>query len=53
MPSNKKKEPMIHIAFRIPRSLMLRLARRAKRESARTGTVNVSAVARELLQEHA
>ena len=49
----KKRESMIHIGLRIPRSLFERLTKRAERESARTGTVNVSAVARALLQEHA
>lgn len=44
---------MIHLGLRIPRSLFNRLTKRAEHESARTGTINVSAVARMLLQEHA
>ena len=44
---------MVYLGLRVSRELFERLARRAKRESARTGTVNVSAVARSVLQEHA
>jgi hypothetical protein len=53
MTTPKKKDPMIHLGLRVPRSIFNRLARRAKRESVRSGTVNVSAVVRALLQEHA
>ena len=53
--TNKKKEPMIILGLRIPRSLFDRLEKRALKESERsgTGTANVSAVARALLHEHA
>jgi hypothetical protein len=47
-----KRERMVILGLRIPRSLLNRLERRAKKESERSGTVNVSAVARALLQEH-
>ena len=53
MATSKKKEPMIHLGLRIPRSIFDRLARRARREGARSGTVNVSAIVRTLLQKHA
>ena len=53
--ANKKKEPMIILGLRIPRSLFERLEKRALKEGVRsgTGTANVSAVARALLHEHA
>ena len=53
MTTTKKKEPMIHLGLRIPRSIFNRLARRARREGARSATVNVSAIVRAILQEHA
>jgi hypothetical protein len=53
--TTKKKEPMIILGLRVPRSLFERLEKRAIKESARSGTgnANVSAVARALLHEHA
>jgi hypothetical protein len=49
-----KKERMIYLGLRIPRKLLEKLEKKARRQSERTGmTVNVSAVARALLQEHA
>lgn len=53
MATTKKKEPMVYLGLRVSRALFNRLTKRAKRESTRSGTVNVSAVARALLQEHA
>ena len=45
---------MVYLGLRVPPGLLKKLAQRAKRQSDRTGmTVNVSAVARALLQEHA
>ena len=52
--TTKKKEPMPYLGLRVPRELLEKLEKRAKRQSERTGmVVNVSAVARMLLQEHA
>ena len=51
--TKKKRENMVILGLRIPRELLARLERRAIKESARSGTVNVSAIARSLLQEHA
>lgn len=49
-----KKERMIYLGLRVPRKLMEKLEKKARRQSERTGmTVNVSAVARAVLQEHA
>ena len=45
---------MPYLGLRVPRELLEKLEKRAKRQSERTGmVVNVSAVARMLLQEHA
>lgn len=45
---------MVYLGLRVPRKLLEKLEKRAKRQSAQTGmTVNVSAVARALLQERA
>ena len=45
---------MAYLGLRVPKSLLAKLERLARRQSERTGmTVNVSAVARSLLQEHA
>jgi hypothetical protein len=52
--TTKKREPMPYLGLRLPRDVLEKLEKRAKRQSERTGmTVNVSAVARMLLQEHA
>jgi hypothetical protein len=52
--STKKKEAMPYLGIRVPREIIEKLEKRAKRQSDRTGmTVNVSAIARMLLQEHA
>jgi hypothetical protein len=51
---SKKRERMPYLGIRVPREILEKLEKRAKRQSERTGmTVNVSAVARMLLQEHA
>lgn len=45
---------MAYLGLRVPKSLLEKLEKRAKRQSDRTGmVVNVSAVVRALLQEHA
>jgi hypothetical protein len=54
MTTPTKKEPMPYLGLRVPREILEKLEKRAKRQSERTGmVVNVSAIARMLLQEHA
>ena len=52
--SSKKREPLVYLGLRVPPQVLEKLEKRARRQSERTGmVVNVSAVARMLLQEHA
>jgi hypothetical protein len=45
---------MVYLGLRVPRDLLEKLEKRARRLSDQTGvTINASAVARSVLQEHA
>jgi hypothetical protein len=54
MPVDKKKDRMVYLGLRVPQRLLEKLEKLAEKQSKRTGMpVNVSAVARTLLQERA
>ena len=54
MTTSQKKEAMVLLAIRVPRSLLKRLEKLARDASRRSGvSIKLGTIARKVLQEHA